>query len=304
MPDISEDSTRGTQGLTGVPVEAAKRLRILFLGLGVLALAFSPWLLAWTRFAGQDELASYVLLIPCISVFLIWQRRAEPFSVQRPAILPGILAAIGAVILAAVAWLTARRAAEGTQFDYLSFAMPAFLLAGLSLAFLTLGLGVVRQHLFAIAFLIFAAPLPSWVVNALEIFFQHTSAEVAAWMIRLVGIPMLRTGLVFQLPGITIQVAQECSGIRSSVVLFVLSILAGHVLLRRTSRKVALALFVIPLGILRNGFRILTIASLCVHIDARMIDSPIHHRGGPIFFALSLIPLFFYLLWLRRTERG
>ena len=28
----------------------------------------------------------------------------------------------------------------------------------------------------------------------------------------------------------------------------------------------------------------------------------IHHRGGPIFFALSLIPLFGFLWWLRRGE--
>lgn len=34
-----------------------------------------------------------------------------------------------------------------------------------------------------------------------------------------------------------------------------------------------------------------------------MIDSSIHHRGGPIFFALSLIPLFLLLVWLRRQER-
>jgi exosortase/archaeosortase family protein len=126
---------------------------------------------------------------------------------------------------------------------------------------------------------------------------------VAASLIQLAGMPMLRSGLIFQLPGITIQVAQECSGIRSSLVLFIVSILAGHMLLAHPGRKLALALFVIPLGIFRNGFRILTIAWLCVHVDSRMVDSPIHHRGGPIFFALSLIPLFLFLLWLRRSER-
>jgi hypothetical protein len=31
-----------------------------------------------------------------------------------------------------------------------------------------------------------------------------------------------------------------------------------------------------------------------------MIDSPIHHKGGPLFFALSLIPLYLLLWWLRR----
>ena len=34
-----------------------------------------------------------------------------------------------------------------------------------------------------------------------------------------------------------------------------------------------------------------------------MIDSPIHHRGGPLFFALSLVPLFLLLWWLRRQEQ-
>ena len=34
-----------------------------------------------------------------------------------------------------------------------------------------------------------------------------------------------------------------------------------------------------------------------------MIDSTIHHRGGPFFFALSLIPQFLLLWWLRRQER-
>jgi hypothetical protein len=34
----------------------------------------------------------------------------------------------------------------------------------------------------------------------------------------------------------------------------------------------------------------------------QMIDSPIHHRGGPIFFSLSLIPLFALLWWLRASE--
>jgi len=33
-----------------------------------------------------------------------------------------------------------------------------------------------------------------------------------------------------------------------------------------------------------------------------MIDSPIHHHGGPIFFILSLIPLYLLLLWLRRSD--
>jgi exosortase/archaeosortase family protein len=59
---------------------------------------------------------------------------------------------------------------------------------------------------------------------------------------------------------------------------------------------------VIPLGLLRNGLRILVISLLCVHIGPEMMNSVIHRRGGPFFFAASLIPLFVLLWWLRRGE--
>jgi hypothetical protein len=33
-----------------------------------------------------------------------------------------------------------------------------------------------------------------------------------------------------------------------------------------------------------------------------MIDSPIHHHGGPIFFALSLVPFFLLLFFMRKWD--
>jgi len=114
---------------------------------------------------------------------------------------------------------------------------------------------------------------------------------------------MVREGMVFELPGIAIQVARECSGIHSSWVLFITGLLASHLFLRTRWRKIVLVAFVIPLGILRNGFRIFVIGMLCVHIGPYMIGSVIHRQGGPFFFALSLVPLFLLLLWLRRRER-
>jgi len=40
-----------------------------------------------------------------------------------------------------------------------------------------------------------------------------------------------------------------------------------------------------------------------VHVSPDMIDSFIHHHGGPIFFTLSLIPFFLLLFLLVRSER-
>src|SRR5207248_3053094 len=139
-------------------------------------------------------------------------------------------------------------------------------------------------------------------VNGLETASKLASAEAANFFFHLSGTPVLRDGTIFQLPGMVIEVAQECSGIRSSLVLFITGILASHLLLTSPWRRAVLVAVVIPLGILRNGFRILVISLLCVHVGPHMIHHPIHHRGGPVFFALSLIPLFLLLWWLRRGD--
>jgi exosortase C (VPDSG-CTERM-specific) len=146
-------------------------------------------------------------------------------------------------------------------------------------------------------------PMPDPVADYLENASKFASAEVANALFSLSGTPVLRDGMMFQLPGITLEVAQECSGIRSSFVLFITSLLATHLFLKTPWRRAVLVAAVIPLGLLRNGFRILTIALLCVHIGPEMIHSPIHRRGGPIFFVASLVPLFFLLWWLRRGEQ-
>jgi exosortase/archaeosortase family protein len=85
-------------------------------------------------------------------------------------------------------------------------------------------------------------------------------------------------------------------------VLFMTSILAANLFLKTPWRRFALVAFVIPLGILRNGFRILVIGLLCVNVGPQMIHSIIHRRGGPVFFVLSLVPLLLMLWWLRRGD--
>ncbi len=79
--------------------------------------------------------------------------------------------------------------------------------------------------------------------------------------------------------------------------------MAAHLFLTRTWTRVTLVAIILPLAIIRNSIRILTIGLLCVHVSPQMIDSYLHKRGGPIFFALSLIPLGLALWGLRRAER-
>jgi exosortase len=181
----------------------------------------------------------------------------------------------------------------------MTLAYVSFLSAG---SCLFLGSKWTGSAAFPISFLIFMGPLPDAAVIWLEDVSASASAGAAALFFNAVGTPLVRHGRVFELPGIVLQVAQECSGIHSSLVLLITSLIGTQLFLRTWWGRIALVAFVIPLGILRNGFRILVIGLLCVHVGPQMINSGIHRHGGPIFFALSIVPLFLLLLWLRRRE--
>src|SRR5436309_4812318 len=296
-PAILPETTRVRKGV--------RNRSVMGFGFFVIILSVAFWspLYHLARYAAVSDLYSYILLLPLISFYLVFLKKnvlpRERGGKTSAALIP-LLA--GAVVLSSY-WVLRLRGWHPTNDDYLSmtiFSWFCFLVGGCLYFW---GFEVMRCLAFPVGILVLMAPFPAFFTHGLETFLQHASADAAAALFSLSGATVFRQGLVFQLPGIVIEVARECSGIHSSLVLFITSLLAGHLLLRSRWKKAVLALAVIPLGIARNGLRIFTIGMLCVHVDPSMIDSPIHTRGGPLFFALSLFPFFVLIYLLRRSER-
>jgi exosortase C (VPDSG-CTERM-specific) len=268
----------------------------------LLAIAFVRPLVALMTYAIGTDIHSHIVMIPFISIYLIYlQRKQLPSKYVFSAGWTSTLIAGGIAALFA-AWSLMKTHPPISQNDYLALIALSFVCFVSAGGFLFMGRKWMAVVAFPFAFLIFMVPLPDGMVDWLETASKLASTEVAALLFSITGTPVLRDGTIFQLPGIIIQVAKECSGIRSSWVLFITSLLASYLFLKSPWRRAVLVSLVIPLAILRNGFRILVIGLLCVHFGPQMIDSIIHHRGGPLFFALSLIPLYLLLSWLRRGE--
>jgi exosortase C (VPDSG-CTERM-specific) len=264
--------------------------------------AFAQPLFVLLNYAARSDLYSYILLIPFVSAYLLYLRRDQlpkNYIIDLPVTIA--FSVTGVATLAFTCWLdfAGQAPAGNARIILLTLSFLCCLAAG---GFFFLGRDWMRAAAFPLTYLIFMVPMPNAMADALESASKYASAEVANALFHATGTPILREGLVFQLPNITIEVAQECSGIRSSWVLLMTSILAANLFLKTPWRRFALVAFVIPLAILRNGFRILVIGLLCVNVSPQMIHSVIHRRGGPAFFVLSLIPLLLALWWLRRDE--
>ena len=279
----------------------AKLIAVLALA---LALCFALPLLHLVEFAIQSDLYSYVLIVPFVSVYLAWLKKDELAKMTfRPALIPAVGTLGTGMILLAVYGAHGALHWNWFQQDVLCVAALSFVCLFLSGTIFLTGRNALRLIPFPLAFLFLMAPLPSFVEAAVENFLQHVSASAAYGMLRLAGMPLLQDGTTFKMPGLSINVAPECSGIHSSLVLLITALVAGHLFFRRNWTRLFFVLCVIPLGVLRNGFRIFTLCELSVYVDPYFIDSPLHHRGGPIFFLISLVPFFLLLWYLRELDR-
>ncbi len=166
------------------------------------------------------------------------------------------------------------------------------------------GLNAFRTAMFPILFHIFVIPIPELLMYHIIYYLQVGSAESAHLLYLVTGIPFAREGFVFHLPGMSVEVAHQCSGIRSSLGLLITSVLAGYLFLKAGWRRVVLALFVFPITVFKNSIRIVTLSALGVYVDERFItQSFLHRSGGFLFYIPALLLLGIVLWWLRRSEK-
>jgi exosortase C (VPDSG-CTERM-specific) len=270
----------------------------------ILLVVFALPLFHVVRFALQSELYSFIIIVPFVSAYLVWidRGRLSPAGAPLHRFWSAIFLVIGlALVVGAV--VIHQGGGQHAAVDAMACSLYGFVALLGSAACWFLGRSTLRVIGFPLAFLFFLAPFPVAVEMGIETVLQHGSSWVAHRFLELSGMPVFREGTFFQLPGFSMQVAPECSGIRSTLALFLTSLVAGRMFLRSPANQIILAAVVLPLALVRNGFRVFVIGELCVEIGPHMIHSWIHRQGGPVFFALSLIPFSLILFLLLRRDR-
>jgi exosortase len=131
---------------------------------------------------------------------------------------------------------------------------------------------------------------------------QQGSALAAAVLFHTAGVQVIRDGVMLSIPGVDLEVATECSSIRSSLILLVSTMFLAHLLLRTPWRKALVVLLALPLSLAKNGVRIFTIGILGTRVDQSFFTGRLHHNGGVLFFLFALFVILLVLRFLRRSE--
>jgi eight transmembrane protein EpsH (proposed exosortase) len=241
---------------------------------------------------GNDD-ASHILLIPIISASLIYLDRKQIFRQQSY----GVAVFAFPLLLGAIFLFWSSRSNPPSP-SACALGLALLWVAGFALAF---GSEALKRARFPLMFLLLFVPLPEEVLGKVVYFLQKGSADLSALFFNLTPLPVLREGFVFHLPRFSIEVARECSGIRSSIALLVLAVLVGHFFLRGLWRQITFVLAGIVVMIIKNGVRIVTLTLLANYVDPGFLHGNLHHEGGVVFFVIGLL-LLLPVFWL--LQRG
>ncbi|HEX5481094.1 MAG TPA: exosortase/archaeosortase family protein [Terriglobia bacterium] len=271
---------------------------ILFVA--VPAASCGPLLGSWAELSLHNNSYSHLLLIPLITGALVYLERRRIFSEVRYSLGAGTVALLAAG--AAGLLVSSESAFSLDPADRLTLTMLSLVLIWIAGFIVCYGFCAFRTAIFPLLFLLLMVPFPPFLLNKIIFALRKGSAECTAAIFRLTGMPYFMNGFEFSLPGLNIEIARECSGIRSSLALFIVSLLAGHVFLRSAWRKASLVLFIIPLVVVKNALRIATISLLSVYVDRSFIHGDLHRYSGIPFSIVSLALLIPFLWWLQRSE--
>lgn len=243
---------------------------------------------------------NHILLIPIVSLYFLYSKRDRIFSYENKDNLAGMaILMMWVLVLGVSRWLK-----PSIESDiYLSLSIFSFVILLISAFVITFGVHSFRKVSFPLLFLFFLVPIPTVGLDQIVAILIRGSADISDILFQVTGIPFFREGFVFHLPRITVEVAKQCSGIRSTTALFITAILASHLFLRRFSSKLIFVLAVFPVAIFKNGMRIVTLSILGAYVDkAWLTDSFLHRRGGIVFFMMALAIMITFIFFLRKIE--
>jgi exosortase len=246
----------------------------------------------------NDEYTHILLILPVSAALILLEWKSLRVSSTA-----GLRTGSGLLSLALLAGCLSRWGLASLSPDlHLSLNMAALVTWWLGSFIICFGTGVAFQLLFPLVFLFWLVPLPGVALDRLVTLLQHQSADATHFLFAATGVPAIQNGMFISIPGVTVEVARECSSIRSSLMLLVTSMVLAHLFLRSLWRKTLVVLAAIPLSVAKNAIRIFTLWMLGIHVDPGFLHGTLHERGGIVFFILALVIVLLLLWVLSRSE--
>ena len=236
---------------------------------------------------------SHGLLVPFISLFLIWKKRGKiTWHEAKPSNI-GLFVLIVSLLSYIVGY------AGGVE------VLPRLTIVStlIGLVIFNVGLNIFSHLAFPLLFLAFVVPVPVSIVGLVSFPLQLIATKISAFIISNLSIPVLREGNMLYFANTSLEVAEACSGIRSLVAYLMLGVLFAYLMNSSMKRRFILVFSAVPLAFFSNLVRVTTTGILAHFFGSRVARGFLHEFSGMAIFAFGFILLFVLYKLLEATPR-
>ncbi len=267
-----------------INLDYTQKSRQAYLSFGLLVLVYAPVLVDLVSDWWNDPNYSHGFLVPVVSGYLLWKKR------DKLAGSAGESSKFGLPLLALALALFVVGSAGAEYFTV----RVSFIVALAGLTLYHFGAAFLRQVWFELGFLLFMIPLPYVIYYSVTFPMQLFATKVSIKALALIGVPAVQQGNIIHLSGISLEVAEACSGIRSMLSLLALGALFSYFSQRGPIKRSALFLSTIPIAVITNSARVFITAVLAFTIDAQVTEEPLHGLMGLSVFVMAFALLLIF----------
>ena len=226
----------------------------------------------WTT----DEDMGHGFLVPVMIAFIVWRERKRWRDLPiKPSMWGVVLIAMGAILQ----FLSVMGAGL--------FVGSAALVISVAGAILWLGgFAWLRAWALPLALTLFMLPKLALVYNQATLPLQLLASRIAAGMLTMTGVGVIRSGNILDVGGHQVAVAEACSGIRYLLPLGFMAVVFAYISDSKPWMRLALLAAAVPIAIAANGLRVAFSA-----YSPRLADGAMHEMLGLIIFVLCLAAL-------------
>lgn len=252
-------------------------LLALLLLAGLYSTIVPPMVMDWYR----DDNYSHGFLVPVIAGYFLYQRWDELKEIRVTPSSAGLAVILLALAQLTVAWL-------GMEYFTLRSSLVV-LIAGMTIYFF--GTEVFKSARLPILYLFFMVPLPYIVYDLLAFPLKLFVSQSSVWILKMIGIAVVREGNIIMFPTTTLEVADACSGMRSLVSLLALAVAYAFFINSSPLKRWIIIISAIPIAILTNAMRVIGTGILAQFWGARAAEGFFHEFAGLAVFALAMVML-------------
>jgi exosortase len=248
--------------------------------------AYLPTYLKLANGAWRTEQEGHGPLIMLAAAWLAWQQRGKLRAIElAPAPVAGWIILILSLLLMVVT--------RSQDIPMIEVATQIPVLLGCLL--LIGGWPLARIFAFPLAFLIFSVPPPTWLLDAFTVPLKVWISDIVSNFLYDLGYPVAQNGAMIMIGSYELMVKDACSGMNSIFALSAIGIFYVHEFVPHNPiRKLLLILSIVPITILANVFRVVTLVLGAYYIGVDTIEGLFHDLTGIALFIFALI-LFFFL---------